>query len=204
MECAFCTEFAAVGDSRIIIEDTGWVLLPTVGSFTPGYCLFMPIDHVDAAADLDPAALVDVEAAVEDHRSLVESMFGPTIVAEHGSRDCELGAGCCTHCHLHIIPVPDTAAVTAAYQYTGGDGVVLGGLSDLPAAAEGPYLYLSARRGEHMLWPADNRFARQYVRRVCARLHGLAGQYDWRDHPFAGNQRTTLDVLRGATRRPAA
>jgi diadenosine tetraphosphate (Ap4A) HIT family hydrolase len=203
MECAFCAEFAG-GASRIITEDAGWVLLPTVGCFTPGYCLLMPTEHVDAAADLSPAVLADVEVAVEDLRSLIESAFGPTIVAEHGSRDCELGAGCCTHCHLHLIPVPDAAAVTAAYRRTGGDGTPLGGLADLTAAVEGPYLYLSARAGEHLLWPADSRFARQYVRRVCAQLHGVAGRYDWRDHPFAGNQRLTLDVLRAVTRPQAA
>src|SRR5262245_34047220 len=82
----------------------------------------MPTEHVDAAADLRPTVLEDLEPAMENVRSLIESVFGPTIVAEHGSRDCELGAGCCVHCHLHLIPVPDADAVTAAYRHTGGDG----------------------------------------------------------------------------------
>jgi len=205
MDCAFCTEFARVGsDSRIIAEDANWVLLPTLGCFTPGYCLFMPLDHIDAAADLHPAALARVEAAVEQMRARIASAFGPTIIAEHGSRDCQLGAGCCTHCHLHLIPVPNPDAVTDAYQTTGGSGYILRGLADLPAAAEGPYLYLSPRPGDHLLWPADSRFARQHVRRVCARLHGIAGQYDWRDHPFGHNQRLTADILRGTYEQQAA
>lgn len=209
MDCAFCTEFANIGGnddsiSRIIAEDAGWVLLPTVGCFTPGYCLFMPIDHIDAAADLHPAELARVEAAAEQVRARIASAFGPTILAEHGSRDCQLGAGCCTHCHLHLIPVPDPDAVTDAYQTTGGSGNRLRGLADLPTTAEGPYLYLSPRPGEHMLWPADTRFARQYVRRVCARLHGLADQYDWRDHPFGHHQRRTADILRGTFEQQAA
>ncbi len=198
MDCAFCAEFAGVGgDIRIIAEDFGWVLLPTVGCFTPGYCLFMPLDHVDAAADLRPAELRSVEAAVETMRARIESAFGPTILAEHGSRGCQLGAACCTHCHLHLIPVPEPDAVTEAYQVTGGNGNALGGLADLPIVVDGPYLYLSPRPGEHLLWPADTRFARQYVRRVCASLHGVTGQYDWRDHPFDHNQRFTADILRG-------
>jgi diadenosine tetraphosphate (Ap4A) HIT family hydrolase len=205
MDCAFCTEFASSGgDSRIIAEDAGWVLLPTVGCFTPGYCLFMPLQHVDAAADLHPTELRSVEATVEGMRAHVTSAFGPTILAEHGSRDCQLGAGCCTHCHLHLIPVPDPGAVTDAYQRTGGNGNALRGLADLPTAADGPYLYLSPGPGEHLLWPADTRFARQYVRRVCARLHGVVGQYDWRDHPFDRNQRLTADILRGTFDRQAA
>lgn len=196
MDCAFCIEFASSsGDSRIMAEDAGWVLLPTLGCFTPGYCLFMPLDHIDAAADLHPTELARIEAGVERMRDRIASAFGPTILAEHGSRDCQLGAGCCTHCHLHLIPVPDPDVVTDAYQATGGTGNALRGLADLPAAADGPYLYLSPRPGHHLLWPADTRFARQYVRRVCARLHGLASRYDWRDHPFRHNQRLTADLL---------
>ncbi|MFI2664187.1 MULTISPECIES: HIT family protein [Micromonospora] len=198
MDCVFCAEFASTGDgSRIIVEDGGWLLLPTVGCFAPGYCLFMPLDHVDAAADLHPNELVRVEPAVERMRARIESVFGPTILAEHGSRDCQLGASCCTHCHLHLIPVPDPDAVTAVYQATGGDGKALQGLADLASTAEGPYLYLSPRPGQHLFWPADSRFARQYVRRVCAQLHGVADQYDWRGHPFSHNQRLTADILRG-------
>jgi diadenosine tetraphosphate (Ap4A) HIT family hydrolase len=205
MDCDFCTEFAAVGgDSRIVVEHDGWVLLPTRGCFTPGYCLLMPLDHVDAAADLHPAELVAVEATVEQMRARIEAVFGPTIVAEHGSRDCHLGAACCAHCHLHLIPVPDPDAVTDAYQTTGGAGTVLSGLSDLATAVEGPYLYLSPRPGRHLFWPADTRFARQYVRRVCARIHGVAGRYDWRDHSFSQNLWLTAGLLRGTPAQEAA
>ncbi|HZN20650.1 MAG TPA: hypothetical protein VFB84_21065 [Micromonosporaceae bacterium] len=197
MDCAFCAEFAGVeGEGRIIAEDAGWVLLPTLGCFIPGYCLFMPLDHIDAAADLPQTELRRVESIVETMRQRIESAFGLAILAEHGSRDCQLGAGCCAHCHLHLIPVPDPEAVTRAYLATGGNGTALRELADLPAAADGPYLYLSPRPGKHLFWPAGSRFPRQYVRRVCARLHGLSDRYDWRDHPFGHNQRLTADILR--------
>lgn len=200
MECSFCSEFAVAGENRLIIVEDGWALLPTVGCFVPGYCLFMPIEHVDAAADLTPGSLQRVERSLERQRRLVESQFGPVIVAEHGSRDCMLGAACCTHLHLHLIPVPDTDAVTAAYEGAGGPGRRLAALPDLPAAAHGPYLYLSPRPGQHLLWPADHRFPRQFVRRVTAGLHGAADRYDWRDHPFTAVQRSTLVQLRAVTR----
>jgi diadenosine tetraphosphate (Ap4A) HIT family hydrolase len=197
MDCAFCAEFAhSRGDrGRIIVEEVGWVLLPTVGCFVPGYSLFMPLEHVDAAADLTPAELVGVEGAVEKMRERIAAVFGPTIVAEHGSHGCRLGAGCCTHCHLHLIPVAEPDAVISAYEATGGAPAPLTGLADLPTAVDGPYLYLSTRAGQHFLWPSDARFARQFVRRVCAELHGVADQYDWRDFPFEDNQALTLGAL---------
>jgi hypothetical protein len=74
------------------------------------------------------------------------------IIAEHGPRGCELGAGCCSHAHLHLIPVPDPGAVTAAYRATGGPGHRLESLAALPGAVEGPCLHLSPQPGEHLLW----------------------------------------------------
>jgi hypothetical protein len=140
---------------------------------------------------------------VEEMRAGITAVFGPTIVAEHGPRGCELGAGCCSHAHLHLIPVPDPDAVTAAYQATGGSGRRLDGLTDLSEAVEGPYLYLSPRPGEHLLWPAAG-FARQYVRRVCAALHGVGEYFDWRDHPFDANQALTITALQSPLRARAA
>lgn len=207
MGCSFCTEFAILPrpseETRIICEISGWVLLPTVGCFTPGYCLFMPLEHIDAVADAAPAELTRVGAAVEDMRALISGIFGQVVIAEHGPRGCELGAGCCSHAHLHLIPVPDTEAVTAAYQATGGPGRRLGSLADLPGTVEAPYLYLSPRPGEHLLWPSAG-FARQYVRRVCAALHGMADHFDWRDDPFDDNQALTVTMLRADISRRAA
>jgi diadenosine tetraphosphate (Ap4A) HIT family hydrolase len=207
VDCAFCTEFATVLPSgqgtRVICEIGGWVLLPTVGCFTPGYCMFMPLEHLDAAADAAPADLARVAVAIEQMRALIASVAGPVIIAEHGPRGCELGASCCSHAHLHLIPVPDPGAVTAAYEATGGPGRRLGSLAALPQAADGPYLYLSSWPGEHLLWSAAG-FTRQYVRRVCAAEHGIPGQFDWRDHPFDANQALTITMLRAAMRARAA
>ncbi|GLV78341.1 hypothetical protein ACH4VS_33420 [Streptomyces hygroscopicus] len=196
MDCQFCAEFAGLqSESRIITETAGgWVLLPTVGAFTPGYCLFMPLEHLDAAADVTPADLERVAAETEEMRTLIQARYGPVIMAEHGPRDCELGASCCSHCHLHLIPVPDPDAVTAAYAKTGGPGRRLTSMSELPAAADGSYLYLSPRPGEHYYWPSAG-FARQFVRRVCADELGIGDSFDWRDHPFSPNIQRTLAEL---------
>jgi len=207
MDCAFCAEFACLAgpaeETRIICEVHGWVLLPTIGCFTPGYCLFMPLDHIDAAADAPQSELTRIGTTIEDMRASISGMFGPVIIAEHGPRGCELGAGCCSHAHMHLIPVPDVDAVAAAYRATGGPGRCLEDLAELSAVVDGPYLYLSPRSGEHLLWPSA-RFSRQYVRRVCAAQHGVEDQFDWRDFPFRRNQALTVAVLRPVVRSTAA
>ncbi|MEU6097729.1 hypothetical protein [Streptomyces sp. NPDC047079] len=196
MDCQFCAEFTARENTPRIITETagGWVLLPTIGSLTPGYCLFMPLEHLDAAADVTPAALARVAEETEQMRTLIQARYGPVILAEHGPRDCELGASCCSHCHLHLVPVSDPDAITAAYEKTGGPGRRLTSMAALPEAADGSYLYLSPRPGEHYYWPSAG-FARQFVRRVCADQLGIGDFYDWRDHPFTAHRERTFAEL---------
>jgi diadenosine tetraphosphate (Ap4A) HIT family hydrolase len=200
-DCQFCTEFTTRESTTRIITEThgGWVLLPTIGALTPGYCLFMPVEHLDAVADVAPDDLTGVAMETERMRTLIQTHYGPVILAEHGPRDCELGASCCSHCHLHLIPVHDPDKITAAYEKTGGPGLRLNSMVNLPAAAEGSYLYLSPRPGEHYYWPSAG-FARQFVRRVCADQLGIGDRFDWRDYPFAANRERTLAELSAALR----
>ena len=201
MDCGFCAEFARPnGGERIIIHDGDWVLLPTIGCFVVGYCLLMPIDHLQAAADLPAAALHALEPRIEWLRRHIASEFDATIVAEHGPGACDLGASCCTHAHLHLIPIGAVDAVTDAYQQTGGAPDTLDGLAGLRGLAGSPYLYLSPRPGVHLAWPAAG-FPRQFVRRVCADVLGITDRYDWRDHPFEATMHATLTRLR-ATLQP--
>jgi hypothetical protein len=163
----------------------------------------MPIRHIDAAADAPLSELARIQDMVEEMRTAITSVFGPTIIAEHGPRGCQLGASCCSHAHLHLIPVPDPNAVVNAYQITGGPGLNIRGITDLAQTADDPYLYLSPKPGAHLIWPAHG-FARQYVRRVCASLHGIDTYFDWRDHPFTQNQSLTINALQDSLKPWAA
>src|SRR6266508_1976380 len=203
MDCSFCAEFTCPGGGgRIITRDGDWVLLPTLGCFVAGYCLLMPIDHLQAAADLPAQELHALEARIERIRHQIAGECGATIVAEHGPGACDLGASCCTHAHLHLIPIGAADAVTDAYQHTGGAPQVLDGLADLRDLAGSPYLYLSPQPGVHLAWPAAG-FPRQFVRRVCAGILGMPDRYDWRDHPFEPTMLATLTRLRTALQPPA-
>jgi diadenosine tetraphosphate (Ap4A) HIT family hydrolase len=202
LDCDFCVEFASDnrGGGRIILRELDWLLLPTLGCFATGYCLLMPIEHVEAVAELPQAQLIWAEELLERMRRLIGSSFGPTIVAEHGPGRCDLGASCCSHAHLHLIPVGDhVGAVVAAYERVGGSPTILKDLAELSTVAGEPYLYLSPTSQTHLLWQAAG-FPRQFVRRVCADLLGFRDQYDWRDHTFPRRMEYTLTLLRSVDR----
>ncbi len=127
MDCEFCAEFVRdANGGRIIQRYADWMLLPTLGCFVAGYCLLMPVDHREAVAELSEAALAHVQSLLDRVRPLITGVYGPVVVAEHGPGRCDLGASCCSHAHLHCIPIGHLSdAVVAAYERLGGPPIVL-------------------------------------------------------------------------------
>jgi diadenosine tetraphosphate (Ap4A) HIT family hydrolase len=197
VDCEFCAEFVRdANGGRIIQRYADWMLLPTLGCFVAGYCLLMPVDHREAVAELSEAALAHVQSLLDRVRPLITGVYGPVVVAEHGPGRCDLGASCCSHAHLHCIPIGHLSdAVVAAYERLGGPPIVLRDLTELSTFAGRPYLYLSPTAQTHLVWHAAG-FPRQFARRVCADLLGLGDRYDWRDYPFVEVMGQTLVRLR--------
>lgn len=197
IDCAFCDEFAQPTEATWIVARTqSRVVLPTIGCLTQGYVLYMPHEHTLAFADLDGAELRECEQDIDGLRSILADQYGPMIAAEHGPRECDLGAGCCEHAHMHLIPVPAPDRVVKEYVKIGGPTEPVRALAECLASVDQAYVYVSPAPAEHYIWPATA-FPRQWVRRVCADIHGRASQWDWRDHPFDPERRRTYDALAG-------
>lgn len=197
IDCAFCDEFAQPTEGTWIVARTqSRVILPTIGCLTQGYLLYMPHEHTLAFADLDGAELDDCEQDIDGLRSALFDRYGSLIVAEHGPRECDLGAGCCEHAHIHLIPVPSPDRVVKKYVEIGGPTELYRTLAECLACVEKAYVYVSPAPAEHYIWPAAA-FPRQWVRRVCADIHGKASRWDWRDHSFDPERQRTYDALVG-------
>ncbi|WP_020391211.1 hypothetical protein [Kribbella catacumbae] len=197
IDCAFCDEFAEPTAKTWIVGRTAdRVVLPTIGCLTEGYLLYMPQEHTLAFADLEAKALDSCSADIDELRRSLNDRYGPMIVAEHGPRECDLGAGCCDHAHLHLIPVPDPDLVVKQYVEVGGPRLAFDNLADCLASVEEAYVYVSPAPDVHYAWPAVG-FPRQWVRRVCADIHGRPEEWDWRDHPFEAERKQTYDALVG-------
>lgn len=199
IDCAFCDEFAQPTEATWIVARTqSRVVLPTIGCLTQGYLLYMPHEHTLAFADLDGAELRDCEQDIDGLRIALFDRYGPLIVAEHGPRECDLGAGCCDHAHIHLIPVPSPDRVVEEYVEIGGPTELYRTLAECLVSVQAAYVYVSPAPAEHYVWPAAA-FPRQWVRQLCADIHGRASQWDWRDHPFDPERRRTYDALVGVS-----
>jgi diadenosine tetraphosphate (Ap4A) HIT family hydrolase len=194
--CSFCDEFLEQGHStRIIYESSLLTLVPTIGCFTPGYCLLLPRRHVRSFAELKVFELETVSSQLTKVLETIESQFGPTIIAEHGASQYENGAACCEHAHIHIIPVGLTDAARFIYISRLGLPIRIDRLEELKSLEGKPYLYLSTQEDEHLAWTDIDSVPRQFVRRVAAAVLGRPGDFDWRSLPFESNMKKTLDAL---------
>lgn len=200
MDCAFCSEFfeSERHSSREIWRNDQFAIVPTRGCFVPGYSLLCPIDHFRSVAAIPLNILESVELLIEDLRDKISTEFQlPVIVAEHGPglKFHDRGASCCDHAHVHFIPVPDADSVKTRFLSDAGMATVLTCVADLRGYQDNSYVYLSQKKGQHMVWSAGV-LPRQYVRRVCADLIGKSDYYDWRLFPFLENLSETRDRMR--------
>src|SRR5690349_2147140 len=111
-DCLFCQVYAADDqdlpwyDRPLIRQDKVGVAVCAVGAFVPGYVLISPAQHESSvqalAARAAPAFLAFVDRVVE----IVERMYGPSTLFEHGSCRAEerRRSACITHSHIHVVP----------------------------------------------------------------------------------------------------
>jgi hypothetical protein len=193
--CDFCPELSRTpsGRSRIIQRHDGFFLLPTLGCFTDGYNLILPFEHRPSFAVLGRDQLTLGLQFAEGTRKRLARFFGDYLIAEHGALDSgDLGAGCCLHAHLHLIPMPrKLGLVRAKYVAAGGPPYISGDISSFEGVRGRSYLMLSTKEGKYEFWLATHKFQRQFVRSVCAELLGIGRFYNWREHHFTNRMLRT-------------
>ena len=199
-DCAFCTEFAHIDrqpNRKIMTFRNQFILLPTLGCFREGYCLYMPIKHERSFASLGEQRLARIGLEIEYIRqTVVDEFLTPVIVAEHGPGIGDKSANSCDHAHMHIIPVDNIDQVLSEFYKQGGPPQQLTKFSDIEQYKTSAYIYLSYEAGQHLVWRNVTLFKRQFVRRVCAGLDGLGEKFDWQLYPFYENMLQTMRVLR--------
>jgi len=200
LSCDFCSEFEELqgcSDRRIVGFRNDFVVLATLGCFREGYCLYMPIEHERSFASLGKKRLEEIEGDIEHVRqNIADEYSASVVVAEHGPGLTDRGASCCDHAHIHMIPVDNMKEVLVEFERYGGKPQVLESFSDLARYEVSPYIYLSCRTGQYLVWENANAFQRQFVRRICAELDGLGMMCNWRIHPFHDNMLRTAERLR--------
>ncbi|MEV4119568.1 HIT domain-containing protein [Micromonospora sp. NPDC049645] len=202
MECPFCVEFEDVEKSefrrlfprdvlpsRVLEQDSDFVLIAGIGAFRPGYLLLIPRSHVKRFGDLSRAVARRAEAWRLSCLRNLRGRFGEVVMFEHGGTRTDAAGGCIDHAHLHLVPcrVDLMSELDRRMPFTSA-----GDLSELPATVrDRPYLLVQQGADMRAYFPQE-RLPSQYMRRLIMQLEGTPDNWDWA--VFAGKENVMATV----------
>jgi len=89
-----------------LFETNSFVVVPSLGSFVPGWLLLVSKLHFRRIAELRLQLIEELENLKAKVGQELRSAFGPYVCFEHGPVGGVSAAGCCVeHLHLHMVPV---------------------------------------------------------------------------------------------------
>ncbi|MFI1399523.1 TIR domain-containing protein [Streptomyces sp. NPDC020681] len=93
--------------SEVLARAAGFVAVADVAPLTGGHVLIVPQEHVLSMADLQRAALADLEMLRRRVTGIIRESYASDVVAfEHGLCDPSLSSACgIDHAHLHVMPL---------------------------------------------------------------------------------------------------
>lgn len=176
-----------------------FIVVPTIGSFVPGYLLVIPREHIYSLGELGETRLVHLEEFLDRYVSALEFEFGPRyLVFEHGSGGPDRpGGSCVRHAHLHLIPVGEEALIEL-------EGLLpfteLDSYQELTDFASHNYAFIDSG-DKKLVWQEpenvdqSGRLPGQWIRREVTRILALETDWDWLTDQGFNNARVTRRVL---------
>lgn len=183
---------------EILIESEDFVVVPTVGALVPGWLLIVPKSPAICIGAMEISLLDQLEDVKSRCVSIIEQLFGPAAVFEHGPATVGESVGCTVdYAHLHVLPAPCelinsvgnvSDIVPEWHQVTG-----FAATKDYFNAGMS-YLYVEQPVGHASIANAVGTPS-QLFRRVVARAIGREVEFNWREHAFIENILSTKSIL---------
>jgi diadenosine tetraphosphate (Ap4A) HIT family hydrolase len=200
--CPFCVEIKhnsleISNSNRIIFESDHFYLVPTLGCFIEGYCLFVPKRHVYSFCQLNYSESEELFKNFRMIKSTIETKFNKdVIIFEHGAKSSALNLhSCIDHAHLHIVPGVNKLLVLKYFIDICGKPVIVSSKIQEKYFEREDYLYLNYE-DKHLYWTELSKVPKQFGRIVCADILGIKQFYNWRIYPFKEKMMDTKSTLK--------
>jgi diadenosine tetraphosphate (Ap4A) HIT family hydrolase len=199
--CRMCQSLTLEGSTKlyntILWQTEHFVVLPTLGQFIEGWVMVVDKLHSRCSAVLEKGILGELSSLVDMVRHVLESVYGATVVFEHGpGKKSEFGAGCCVrHTHLHIVPCKVCSKFRSLIPFNCYQRTRLEDILE-PNKGNG-YLLVSANNDINLynLYLIDTVIPRQYLRQILAVAEDCSQYWDWRLYPFHNSINQTIVKL---------
>jgi ATP adenylyltransferase len=207
--CRFCGNLAVATRApwdRVLWETPSFVITPTLGAIVEGWLLVISKRHHLCMGALPPAELHELQSVTHHAASVVQDLYGPVAIFEHGPAQPQQQVGCgVDHAHMHIVPTAcDLIAGARKHlpEHVQWELTETFGSIHRYTRAERSYLYLE-QYGRRLV-ASDQELPSQLFRRVIAAHIGEPERWNWREHPFHEQAEATARRLGGAFQRLAA
>jgi len=199
--CTLCAEISGTGgtnlyhqlrspgapDSRIVLESSGFVAMPSLGHLVDGYMILCSRDHVPSiGASLLHRPGDELVEFVANVRSRLERAFGRDIVLfEHGCGKDSPQLGCGVyHAHLHMVPSALDFSIDRRVAQLHWNPCTLRDLQELGQSPAG-YLFYTDPSGNGFATTETNSVPSQFFRRIIAEVALKSAAWNWREFPMA-------------------
>lgn len=168
--------------SRILYEDSQFVVMPSLGAISACHLLILPKQHVSSFALLDDDLLNLAEMVIQKVAEIIREKYGGCVVFEHGTlNDKMLSSASCNHAHMHIV-----SCSQSIISLMEKDGLVMREINKLSelrdqVKREKPYLYYFETNGQAFVMD-DIIQTSQYMRILIANELGRREKGDWKSN----------------------
>lgn len=195
-QCEFCDEFVSSTtsrfgqlysrrfESRVLLREDGFVVLPPMGQLFKGSLLILPEKHFETMASMSKSTRSKLTSLIARLQTAVKS-YGRPFVFEHGAKS-QTGSGCGVyHAHMHVVPLPDTLSYSMLLP---GTLKVCLDIETALTQLEFSSLYLLIHDTEGQVAFAEpsagdlDVFSSQYIRRRLVDVFNLRASWNWRDY----------------------
>lgn len=184
--------------SRVIARSSNFIAVPSISPLCAGHVLIFPYEHSRSMREV-PSHHDELLQLVETVGNLIEKLFGPPLLFEHGVAPDAVGGCGIDHAHLHIAPVPQEhdlrifSSLRAAYRLHGPAELRM-------ALAQPPETYIMIGRFRGPTWFTDaSTIPSQLLRKLISTELG-GSTWDWRAFSNVDEFQATLTACTNQTR----
>lgn len=208
--CSFCEQYILktkrsfwskygkkYGQFTDIILDTDQFLAMTgLGALTEGYLLIIPKRHYRSIGAIPEEKFAELSEFCEKIRKIIEHLYGPVVLFEHGMSKCHFAGGCIDHAHIHFIPCTKDFRSTLQNDFKEKKIENYDELSEF-TTSHTPYFFYENARREKYVYNVHKDVPSQYFRRLWAESIGRPNEWDWGVFIGEENIARTINKIHG-------